>query len=403
MDFLLGTGTVILTGFLFGELAKLIKLPKVSGYIVAGIFLNPGLTHFITQDFIDGTSPLINIALAFITFSIGGTLSMSRIKASGKMILLLTLFEAIFAYLFVAVVCFVVIYYVLGIINSWSMALLVSLILASLASPTDPSATLAVKNEYHARGIVSTIILGIAAFDDITGIILYTFSLSFAETMIGNLHSGTFGTLLELGRNIGGALVLGAFTGFIFNFATKIFKRDSEGELIVTITGFLILAYGLATVLEFDALITTMTMGVIVVNFNYQQEKIFTIIERYTDELIFVIFFTLSGLHLQLSSLSGSAMLILVFVIARFSGKFTGIYTASVLTKAPSNVRKYTAGGLFPQGGIVIGLALLVAKNKDFHEFSTLIIGTVIGAAVIHELLGPVIAKSFLKKAGEIL
>jgi len=402
MNFLLEAGIVILVGFLFGEAANLVKLPKVSGYIVAGVFLNPGLTHFISHDFIDNTSSLINIALAFITFSIGGSLSISKIRTSGKMILWLTFLESIFAYLMVGLVCFIALHFIFAITDTWQLSLAVSLILASLAAPTDPSATLAVKNEYHAKGIVSSTILGVAAFDDIMGIILYTFSVSFSESLIGDGQPQTLTTLIDLGRNIGGAIVLGIIVGFVFNFITRIFKQESDGEFIVTITGFLILCYGVATAFDVDELLSTMTLGVMVVNFNSHQEKIFGIIERYTDELIFVIFFTLSGLHLDLSSLAGSAILILVFVVSRFFGKYLGIFTGSAITNAPNAVKKYTAGGLFPQGGIVIGLALLLAKDKAFDDFSNLIIGIVIGAAVIHEIMGPIIAKLFLVKAGEI-
>lgn len=144
------------------------------------------------------------------------------------------------------------------------------------------------------------------------------------------------------------------------------------------------------------------SMDVMIVNFNPQKERIFKIIEQYTDELIFVIFFVISGLHLQFSSISGGLIIVFFFVVARFLGKYAGIYTGAVLTNAPASIKKYTAGGLFPQGGIVIGLALLLTKNKIFDEISAKVVGIVIGAAVIHELFGPIIAKYFLKKAGDI-
>ena len=402
MNLLLATGFIILVGFLFGELASKVKLPKISGYIVAGIILNPGLTMLISTDFIDDTSPLIYVALSFITFSIGGTLSKSNIRESGKIILTLTLFESIFAYLFVAVSSFIVIYYVFGLFHSWQVCLVVSLILAALAAPTDPSATLAVKNEYHAKGEVSTTVLGIAAFDDITGIILYTLSISFSRAFMGDGTMNYWQTSLELGRSIGGAILIGMMVGWLFNLSSKVFKRSTDGEQIVTITGFLLTGYGLSSFFGFDELLTTMTMGVMVVNFNPVKDRIFSVIERYTDELIFVIFFTFSGLHLELSSLTGSAMVILIYVVFRFLGKYFGIFSGSVLIKAPRKIRKFTAGGLFPQGGIVIGLALLIAKEDTFKSFSTLVIGIVIGAAVIQEIMGPIIAKIFLKKAGEI-
>lgn len=399
---LLETGIIILFGFLCGELAQKAKLPKVSGYIIAGVLLNPDISGIISNEFINSSSTLINIALAFITFSIGGSLSWTKIRESGKMIIVLTTLEAMFAFLIVTVISYFAIYPVFRLVNSWQLGLAMALILGALASPTDPSATLAVKNEYHAKGKVSSTVLEIAAFDDIFGIILYTLSVAFANTFIGDVKLEPIEIVKELSSSIGGSVIIGIFAGWLFNLATKIFNQESAGELIVLISGFLIAIYGISSVFHFDELLSTMTLGVMIVNFNSQRDRIFSIIEQYTDELIFVIFFTLSGLHLQFSSISGSLLLIGFFVLARFAGKFSGIYTGAVMTKAPASVRRYTAGGLFPQGGIVIGLALLLTKNASFDQISNQVVGIVIGAAVIHEILGPIIAKYFLKKAGDI-
>ncbi len=402
MNILLETGIVIIFGFLMGEAATLIKLPKVSGYIIAGILLNPGFFHILPEDYPDSTAPLINIALSFITFSIGGSLSITKIRSSGKVILWTTLSEAVFAYIFTGILTFLAIFYFFNLFSSWSVCLAISLILASLAAPTDPSATLAITTEFKAKGEVSSTILGIAAFDDIMGIILYTFSLSFAKFFLGASGTSFLTTMTDLGWSIGGAVLLGIVFGIVFNYVVHLFDKETEGALIVIISGILFLCYGTANIFNFDELLSTMVLGIVVVNYNKHQKKIFTIIERYTDELIFVIFFTLSGLHLELSALAGSTMLIAVFVIARALGKYTGTFTATTLTHASSNIRKYTAGGLFPQGGIVIGLALILAKVKTVAPYASLLIGVVIGAAVIHELFGPVISMTALKKAGEI-
>jgi len=87
-------------------------------------------------------------------------------------------------------------------------------------------------------------------------------------------------------------------------------------------------------------------------------------------------------------------------VLFRGLGKHTGTYLAS--RQADKKIRRYTAGGLIPQGGIVIGLALMIKQNPDFSVISDEFINIILGATVIHELIGPVILKISLKKAGEI-
>ena len=195
---------------------------------------------------------------------------------------------------------------------------------------------------------------------------------------------------------------MGGIIGIVFNFIEKLFDIKSDGTLIVITFGLILLSYGISEFFGFESMLSTMALGAVVVNFNTLSNKIFKLIERYTDEMIFVIFFSLSGLHLQLSSMTGSFLLILIFILGRFLGKFTGIYTGSVQFNANPKIKKYAAGGLVPQGGIVIGLALLLTKNPVYHDVSSMIIGLVISAALIHEITGPIFSRLSLKKAGEL-
>ena len=179
-------------------------------------------------------------------------------------------------------------------------------------------------------------------------------------------------------------------------------SKENEGSLIVLTLGMIFLCYGISDYFGFEALLATMAMGAMVVNFNPFSDKIFDLIERYTDELVFVIFFTLSGIHLQLSSISGSFIIIVIYIVGRAIGKYSGVYSGATLLTTSASVRKYTAGGLLPQGGIVIGLALLLLKEPAFNNIAPKIVGIVIGAALVYEILGPVFSKFMLKKAGEI-
>lgn len=402
MNIILSIGILIISGYILGELAGKISLPKISGYILAGILLNPDLLGFMSKDFVSHTDPLLTVSLSFITFSIGGSLSVSKLRSTGKTILFLTLSEALLAFIFVLVLIFVSLYFFFHVFDSTSAILAVSLVLASLAAPTDPSATLAVIHEYKAKGIVSSSMLEIAAFDDIVGIVIYSLATALGTFFMGDSDVKFSHQMLELSRDIGGALLIGGVVGFIFYLLVKLFKKQPEGTLVVLTFGLVLLSYGISEFFKFESLLSTMALGAVVINFNPLSDKIFKLIERYTDELIFVIFFTLSGLHLQLGSIKGSIVLILIFIVARAIGKFTGIYTGSLLFNTDPKVKKYAAGGLIPQGGIVIGLALLLTKEPAFKDSASMIVGIVIGAALIHEISGPILSRLSLKKAGEL-
>ncbi|MGA1790482.1 MAG: cation:proton antiporter [bacterium] len=405
MQSILIVGIIVFTGFIFGEIAEKLRLPKVTGYILAGIFLNPGLFNFITQDFIDHTTLVTNISLAFITFSVGGSLLYSRIKRMGKGILYITIFEAEFAFFSVIVGFLAVTPFFIhrdG-VNWFSTFIPLSILMGSLGSPTDPAATLAVAHEYKAQGDVTSTIMGVAALDDAAGIMNYSVGMAVAGVFI--LHQG-FNLYASFWRPlmiIGGSIILGIVFGFFFNGITLFVERESEGVYIVLIFALLSLCFGIATLLHFDELLSTMTMGTIVVNFNPKREQIFQILERYTEQLIFILFFTLSGMHLNFSVLSTYFILMLFFVIFRAIGKVSGTMLGAHLSKSSVSVKRYTAGGLIPQGGIVVGLALLIKQNHSFDAISDMIISIIVGATIVHEIIGPVLSKTMLKKAGELI
>ena len=404
MGSILIVGLILFVGFVLGEAAEKVRLPKISGYILAGILLNPRLLPVVPETFTEHTDLITDIALAFITFSVGGTLLVSRIKTLGRTIALTALFEAEMALVFV-IGGFVGAQALFGeSMSQFQTGLLIplSILLGSLALPTDPSATLAVTHEYRARGDVSSAVLGVAAFDDALGIINYSLCIAVAKVLLtgSGLHwtETVFAPVLDV---LGGILVGAAF-GLIFNQISDYLKRESEGAVIVIVAATLMLCFGCAKSLGCDELLSTMAMGCVVANRNPVQDKIFQMIERYTEELIFVLFFTLSGMHLMFSAVQGVIGLIILFVLLRVGGKLSGSWLGARLAGAPRHVRRYTGLCLIPQGGIVIGLALSMRGMPEFRDLSDVLIGIVIGAVIIHELIGPVLAKTALFKSGEI-
>jgi Kef-type K+ transport system membrane component KefB len=245
--------------------------------------------------------------------------------------------------------------------------------------------------------------MAVAALDDTLGIINYSIAIALASVLAAHQSLSLQTSILNPLYQVFGAIVLGIITGFIFNLLTILLRRETEGALIVAILAVLTLCFGIASFLGVDELLATMTAGAVVVNFNSRKEKVFRILERYTEELIFVFFFTMSGMQLDFTVFFNYLPLALFFILFRSFGKISGAVTGASIAKAPAPVKKFTWGGLIPQGGIVIGLALLIKRNPAFASFSDIIISIIIGATVIHELVGPVISKMTIKAAGEML
>ncbi|MDD5458669.1 MAG: cation:proton antiporter [Phycisphaerae bacterium] len=403
MSGLLLIGVIIALGFIGGKIAERIRLPKVTGFILMGVLLNPTLLGLTPKDFTQHTDVVINIALCFITFAVGGSLFYPKVKELGKTILYVTIFEGEFAFIATVGGLLAGFIFLGGANEGWMKTFIpLSLLLGCLASPTDPSATLAVAHEFKAKGEVTSTVLGVAAFDDVLGIINYSIAIAIAGILVSQDQMRFSSVVLGPAVQIFGGILLGAATGFAFNIVGFLLKNEAEGALIVLILAMLCLCFGIAEFINVDELLAVMAMGAIVVNFNHRREKIFRVLERYTDELIFVLFFTLSGMHLNFSVLVKYLPIVILFVTFRTIGKIGGAATGAHLARADANIKKYAWRGLIPQGGIVVGLALIIKQNANFSQIADIIISVIIGTTIIHEIIGPILSESALKKAGEI-
>lgn len=403
MNGILATGLVIMLGYVLGELVRKFGLPRVSGYIVAGLLLNPRITGFVSINFVDSMGTITDLSLAILTFAIGGTLAFGPLKELGKKILFIALGEAQLSAFLVMAGCLVTLPFLLpeaG--NFWTMTAPLAVLLGSLASPTDPSATLAVVRQYRAKGMVTFSIMASAALDDALGILNYSLGIVVAVVLITH-HVEGVSTILEPLIAIGGALGLGFVSGLAFRYAPKWLRGESDGLQIALLLGTLGLCYGVSAMLDLDQLLATMAMGMTVVNTARRQERhhVFHLLEESVEPIVFIVFFTVSGMLLDVEVLIQYLPVVLLFVLFRTIGKLVGANLGARLGKASRNVRRYTGWGLIPQGGIVIGLALLVQQEPALASISHILLNVIIGATVIHELVGPLTAKLAIMKSGE--
>ncbi len=403
MNGLLATGLAILLGYVLGETVKKVGLPRVSGYIVAGLILNPRITGLVSGAFVDSMGTVTDLSLAVLTFAIGGTLAFASLKDLGKKILFIAVGEAQLSALLVTVGCLATLPFLLhesaGFVATVAP---LSVLLGTLASPTDPSATLAVVRQYRAKGMVTFSIMAAAALDDALGILNYSLGIMVAMILVTH-HIAGVATILEPLLAIVGALAVGAVSGLAFRYAPRWLRGESSGLQIALLIGVLGICYGVASILHLDQLLATMAMGITVVNTTRPQERhqVFVLLEESVEPVIFIVFFTVSGMLLDVQVLVRYLPVVLVFVFFRTVGKLVGAYLGARLGRASRAVRRYAGWGLIPQGGIVIGLALLVQQETALASISHILLNVVIGATVIHELIGPLTAKLAIVKSGE--
>ena len=400
---LLATGLAILLGYVLGETVRHIGLPRVSGYIIAGLILNPRITGFVTSGFVDSMGTTIDLSLAILTFAIGGTLAFGPLRELGKKILFIAFGEAQLAAFLVMAGCMATLPFLLPDGGGFFATVApLAVLLGALASPTDPSATLAVVRQYKAKGMVTFSIMASAALDDALGILNYSLGIVVALVFVTH-HLEGVGTILEPLGAIAGAIAIGVLCGLGFRFVPRWLRATSDGLHIALLLGLLGLCYGVSSMLGFDQLLSTMAMGMTVVNIARKRERphVFHLLEQSIEPVVFIVFFTVSGMLLDVQVLLKYFPIVLLFVLFRSTGKLAGAYLGARLGKASAAVRRYAGWGLIPQGGIVIGLALLVRNEPALASISSILLNVIIGSTVIHELIGPLTAKIAIFKSGE--
>jgi Kef-type K+ transport system membrane component KefB len=403
MDSILSLGLLLLLGFVFGEVFRRFSQPKIAGYLLAGIALNPGISPLVDSSFIEHTELVTDVSLAFITFCVGAELQIHKLQKMKTTIWWVAILSSLLAFLSVLVGLLIAVPWLIPHLaqNFYLLLLPFCLCMASMAAPTDPAATLAVTHQYHSHGMISTLVMSVAVLDDLIALFVFSYCLLVGKILCGggSLHLSALGQPILI---MGGSLIVGALMAYVLHPCQGYLKRQGEGVITVFVLSLVCLAYGLSRSLGLDPLLSTLTMGFIVRNFNPTHHHCVQVLEKNTEELIFVIFFSVSGMHLDFSVLVDNSPVILVFVALRAFGKVFGAWLGAYISQAPKKVRKYCGGALLPQGGIVIGLVLVIGQHPEFAPFSKVLMNIILGATVMHEILGPLITRLCLLKAGEL-
>ncbi len=408
MEALLSLSISLIAGLLLSRLAKLAKLPAVTAYLVAGILVGPYVLGafgvpgigFISMADVKHYSIICDVALGFIAFSIGNEFRLAQLKKIGKQATIVGIFQAVFTTLLVDAVLIA-----LHFAMPDTLSLEAAIVLGAVASATAPAATLMVVKQYKAKGPVTDILLPVVALDDAVGLVLFAISFGVARAMNAGTVSIT-AVVVEPILEVVLSLALGATMGFIFNFCERFFHSRSK-RLSVSV-GFVFLTIALTKLtfniggihIAFSSLLTCMMLGTIFCNVCDFSEELMERVDRWTAPL-FVLFFVLSGAELELSVFSNLLMVIigLVYIISRSVGKCSGAYISAKMAGCNDNIVKYLGITLLPQAGVALGMAM---KAKEFGEIGEMVATITLFAVLIYELVGPMLTKIALLKAGDI-
>jgi Kef-type K+ transport system membrane component KefB len=414
-NLILSIGIIIVVGFFGGVLARKVKFPRVTGYIVIGILLSPslwsllGLSPIVPQKWIigeagnPGLTPITDIALGIIAYLVGGSLRLKDLRQLEKTIIWIVPFEACGAWILVTLLLSLLGPFVFegsGTVP-YQTYFAVALVIGAVSCATAPAATMAIIREYKAKGPLTTTLLAIVAIDDAIAVIAFAIALSAASAITGgglSLHQMIAFPFVQIFGSIG----VGIAFGYLM---LKIARLARTRELLlVTVFGVLMLCVGLCKCAEgwFDLslsyILATMSAGFIVTNWA-KREEMFSVVEE-IEEVVFAMFFVLAGMHFDLGVMRAAGIIAMLIVLGRCFGKYAGARTGATVSHAPDVVKRYLGFALLPKAGVTVGLALLAGRAFS-PAMGVLIINAVLASVIINELIAPPLTKYAITKAGE--
>lgn len=386
MNILLSLAAAMLFGLLFTRLAKRIHLPNVTAFLVAGLFVGPYCLRLMPAGLLPAMDIITSVALGFIAFSIGGEFKLSTMKMIGSKAITITFIQALSAVGLVDAVLLLC-----GFHPS------VSLTLGAIAAATAPAATLMVIRQYKAKGPVTSTLLPVVAMDDAVGLMVFSISIGLAKTFAGGGALTVSSLLLEPLKEIALSLLTGAAIGFALSVGVRFFH--SRANRLSLCIASVLLGIALSEMWGLSSLLLCMMISAVYCNLGADTAIVFDVCDRWTGPLL-MLFFVISGAQLDLAVIPTVGLLGTLYLLARSLGKYIGAYAGALVTRADPNIRKYLGVTLLPQAGVAIGMAQLAMTALP--EFGAQIRAVVLCATLIYELVGPLLTKIALQKAGEI-
>ena len=403
----LSLSIALLAGLLLSRLAKIVKLPAVTAYLISGVLIGPfvlgalGIPGIgITSKQIEGFGLISDLALGFIAFSMGNEFRLSQLKKIGKQATVIGVLQALITTVVVDI-ALIALHFAMP--NTLSIP--AAIVLASVATATAPAATLMVVKQYKAKGPVTDVLLPVVALDDAVGLVVFAISFGIARSM-GTAGVSPLAIILEPLIEIVLSLLLGFVMGLLFTLCEKYFHSRSK-RMAVSVT-FVMMTVAISSLkfevggihIAFSSLLACMMLGTVFCNICEVSEELMDRTDRWTTPVL-ILFFVISGAELDLSVFTQWTVVVvgIVYIFARSLGKYYGANISARMTKSDPNIVKYLGITLLPQAGVALGMAI---KAIELGPDGAIVRNITLFAVLIYEIVGPFLTKIALTKAGDI-
>lgn len=405
--YLICLAAALIGGLMLSRLTKLVNLPAVTAYLLAGLILGPfclgrlqlpGL-GFNTLEQVETLGIVTQTALGFIAFTMGNEFRLCQLKATGPKAITIGILQAVITT--VVVDCVLV---ALHFCFPEMISVPCAITLGAIASATAPAATLMVVRQYKADGPLTRLLMLVVAIDDAVGLVLFSVSFGIA-TALSNGQVSVLAVVVEPILEILLSIGLGAAMGWLLNWVEQFFHSRSKRMTISV--AFVLLTVGLSMVefevggihCSFSLLLVCMMTGTVFCNICTTSEELMERIDNWVMPLN-ILFFVISGAELDLNVLAQPVTILvgILYILARSAGKYYGAAISCRMTKQSKPITDNLGITLLPQAGVALGMALTAATLPD----GALARNVVLFGVLVYELVGPSLTKRALLTVGEI-
>lgn len=408
MATLLSVSVALLAGLLMTRVLKPLKLPDVTAYLLAGVLIGPyclgrlGISGlgFDSMEAVAGLSLIAEIALGFIAFAIGNEFRLNDLKKTGRQAFTVGIVQALVAALFVDAVLLG-----LHLLIPDKLSAAQAITLGAIATATAPAATLMVVRQYKAKGALTNLLLPVVALDDAVGLIVFAVSFGIARTLsegAADLISILVNPIAEIIFSLG----LGALLGIVLTKLEVLFHSNTNRRNLTIAFVFLTASISMMDFhigpvhVSFSSLLVCMMLGTVFCNLCPLSYDLMEAADNWTSPL-FAVFFVISGAELELSVFTEGAIVLIgcVYILFRSAGKILGAFWSTKWTQCPPEVCKYLGITLLPQAGVALGMCMTA---KQLGAAGDMIRNIILFSVLIYELVGPMLTKMALTRAGDI-
>lgn len=378
-------GLLLLASLAGGIVADLVRIPKVSAYLLAGMLVGPSVAHLIKEDQLHHLAPLTKLAMALVLLELGYQFSFIQIRRIMRHAMWLSAGELCTTFVFVSITAFV-----------FGGSVPVALLLGVLALATAPATTVLVLKESNSEGPVTELAEVLVTLNNIIAIVLFEVLFLVAHISTGNLNGPVFPAVSRLVADLGGACVLGVIGGLVISYGSGLL---SKRRWLVMVFAVIVLMLGLCESWHMPYMLAFLVAGMVVVNTSESVPDLVAEQEKVAGLLI-VMFFAVHGAELELSAFVAAGLLGTTYIIARSAGKILGIRWAAAFRKEPPAIRRHLGSCMLAQAGAAIALAALAAQR--WPEVGIQLQAIILGSVVFFEIAGPIALRWSVLQAGEV-